>query len=182
MKIIPIVEDYIYSIQYDDETKCEYVRIFDGWHDLDAIIEFFDKYSAEISDYLCSSIGLRRDEPEKFAKRVIDEADELEGFLLKVAENSKKGYKPDLMSIFKTLDGKYTGRYDQVPVKAYGTKKPSLLRIYAIELDVNCCLIVYGGIKIRKTIQESPVLKDMVFRRIDETLEYLFDEGITQDD
>ena len=56
---------------------------------------------------------------------------------------------------------------------------PSLLRLYAIKIDSNCYLIVYGGIKLGTTIQDSPVLKDNVFKKIDQVLSYLRVNGIT---
>ena len=46
----------------------------------------------------------------------------------------------------------------RTPVKAYGTKDPSLLRLYAIKMSSNCYLITGGGIKYCKAMQESPEL------------------------
>jgi hypothetical protein len=43
-------------------------------------------------------------------------------------------------------------------------------------------LIVYGGIKFGATIQDSPVLKDNVFKKIDEVLSYLRVNGIADSD
>lgn len=40
--------------------------------------------------------------------------------------------------------------------------------------------MVYGGLKLADTIQNSPVLKTEVFKRIDQTLAYLKREGITE--
>lgn len=68
------------------------------------------------------------------------------------------------------------------PVKSYGTDSPSLLRLYAIRLEANCYLIVCGGIKLGRTIQNSPVLKDKVFNKIDSVLNYLRANGITDGD
>ena len=67
-------------------------------------------------------------------------------------------------------------------MKSYGTKSPSLLRLYAIRLDSNCYLIVYGGIKLGDSIQNSPVLKDKVFNKIDSVLSFLKANGITNSD
>ena len=63
-------------------------------------------------------------------------------------------------------------------MKSYGVSSPSLLRLYAIKLDSNCYLIVYGGIKLGDTIQNSPILKDKVFNKIDKVLNYLKINGI----
>lgn len=37
--------------------------------------------------------------------------------------------------------------------------------LYAIEITRRCYLIVYGGIKLQKTVQKSPVLRDEVDKR-----------------
>ena len=76
------------------------------------------------------------------------------------------------------LGGKYKCLWSLEPMKSYGTKSPSLLRLYAIKIDTNCYLIVYGGIKLGDTIQNSPVLKDKVFNKIDSVLSFLKNNGI----
>ena len=78
------------------------------------------------------------------------------------------------------ISGKYKCLWSLEPVKSYGPYSPSLLRLYAIKLDSNCYLIVYGGIKLGSTIQESPVLKDKVFNKIDAVLTFLKINGITE--
>mgnify|MGYP007101838917 CR=1 FL=1 len=57
-------------------------------------------------------------------------------------------------------------------------KAASSVAFDANRLERNCYLIVYGGLKLAKTIQESPVLKDYVFAKIDWVLQYLKREGI----
>ena len=55
----------------------------------------------------------------------------------------------------------------------YGTRRPSLIRLYAIKVDDNCFVITGGGIKLGATIQESPDLKDHVLLEIKIVREYL---------
>ena len=50
--------------------------------------------------------------------------------------------------------------------------------LVAIRFEVNCYLIVYGGVKLNDTIQNSPVLQENVFRKIDKVKQYLLDEAI----
>lgn len=59
-------------------------------------------------------------------------------------------------------------------------KKPTFLRLYAIRLSQNCYLLVFGGLKLSDSIQNSPELKTEVFKRIDLTLAYMKREGITE--
>lgn len=51
-----------------------------------------------------------------------------------------------------------------------------------IKIDKNCYLIVCGGIKLGTTIQNSPVLKDEVFKKIDKVLQFLRANGIEESD
>ena len=57
-------------------------------------------------------------------------------------------------------------------------EEPSFLRIYAIKIASNCYLIVDGGIKLTKKIQDAPELKDHVFKNIDKVIDYLQKTGI----
>ena len=109
---------------------------------------------------------------------VLNEAEELEDYIMELVSNMKLGIKPDFDEYFHFLDGKYKCLWTLEPMKSYGTGRPSLLRLYAIKLESNCYLIVYGGIKLGDTIQNSPVLKDKVFNKIDNVLNYLRANGI----
>lgn len=128
------------------------------------------------------SIGLSPLEPEKSVERVIDEAEKLENYIEQLVENAEHGVKPDLEAYFHFLNGKYSFVCELAPMKAYSTLKPSLLRLYAIKLEDNCFLIVYGGIKLADTIQNSPGLKDNVIQKLDKVLAFLKREGITERD
>lgn len=99
-----------------------------------------------------------------------------------LVENAEHGGKPDLEAHFHFLNGKYSFVCELAPMKAYSTLKPSLLRLYAIRLEENCFLIVYGGIKLADTIQNSPDLKDNVIQKLDKVLAFLKREGITERD
>ena len=102
------------------------------------------------------------------------------GVYTTIADNAKNGETPDFESYFQPLEGKYIYEWKLIPMKGYGTGKPTFIRLYAIRMEENCYLVVYGGLKLADTIQNSPVLKTEVFKRIDQTLAYLKREGITE--
>ena len=106
----------------------------------------------------------------------------MEPFIQELEENTKAGKKPDFDSYFQPFEGKYAYVLEMVPMKAYGTNKHTFLRLYAIKLGQNCYLIVYGGIKLSRSVQDSPILKDNVIRKIDWALYYLKQEGIYDGD
>lgn len=179
MEIVEIYQDWLYSISFDEEDLNEYQRVFREWHDLDYLIRFFTQNKNCVNTEFWLNAGLDPDNPEKSAERVIGEADSLESYIIQIVNNCSNGEKPDLDEYFHFLGGKYKCLWSLEPVKSYGTNLPSLLRLYAIKIDVNCYLIVYGGIKLGDTIQNSPVLKDKVFNKIDSVLSFLKANGIT---
>lgn len=178
MEVVEIYKDYIYSINFDENDLNEYHRVFREWHDLDYLISFFTVHKQFVSTEFWLNAGIDPENPEKSAARVIDEADELEDYIKKLVANCSNGVKPDFDEYFHFLGGKYKCLWSLEPVKSYGVNKPSLLRLYAIKIESNCYLIVYGGIKLGDTIQSSPVLKEQVFQKIDVVLSYLRNNGI----
>ena len=56
--------------------------------------------------------------------------------------------------------------------------RPTFLRLYALKFERNRYLIVYGGIKLNDSIQDSPVLSENVFKKIDQVRQFLKDEFI----
>ncbi len=180
MEIVEIYSDSLYSIQFDEEDLNEFDRVFKEWHDLNFLVKFFTENAAAVNTPFWQKAGLDFSAPELSAQRVIDEANDLEAYIRELVGNVERGEVPDLDEYFRFLDGKYKCVCSLAPVKSYGTGLPSLLRLYAIKLDSNCYLVVYGGIKLGKTIQESPVLKQQVFNKIDKVLNYLKVNGITE--
>jgi hypothetical protein len=68
-----------------------------------------------------------------------------------------------------------------IPMKGYGEGyRPSLIRFYAIKIQPNVFVIATGGIKIGKTMQDSPWLKEYVFKKIDIVRKFLSSLGITE--
>lgn len=179
MEIVEIYKDWLYSISFDEEDLNEYQRVFREWHDLDYLVNFFSENKDSVNTDFWKNAGLDPDSPDKSAERVIDEADSLETYISQLVANCSNGIKPDFDEYFHFLGGKYKCLWSLEPVKSYGTDSPSLLRLYAIKIDANCYLIVYGGIKLGETIQNSPVLKDKVFNKIDSVLSFLKANGIT---
>ena len=144
MEIVEIYKDWLYSINFDEEDLNEYQRVFREWHDLDYLVRFFSENKDNVNSDFWKNAGLDPDNPEKSAERVIDEANSLETYIREIVDNCSSGTKPDFDEYFHFLGGKYKCLWSLEPVKSYGTDTPSLLRFYAIKMDTNCYLIVYG--------------------------------------
>lgn len=178
MEIIPIYPPYIYSISYDGEDENEFDRLFDLWNDM----EYVTSFMTENDKYLHTPTWLDIPNPEEAAGQVAEEAGILEDYLKELDENTSKGRKPDFDSHFHYLGGKYQYELERQPMKSYGLRRPSLLRLYAIKMCTNTYLITGGGIKLCRTIQESPGLKDHVIRDIDRVRQFLRENGIENTD
>lgn len=168
MEVEEIYKPYIYSIKYDGQEDCEFDRLFDAWNDMTGLVEFMRTNQ----EYLDNPIWGEHYTPEKAAHRVRDEAVELEDLFFNLCENTDEGKQPDYDSHFKFLDGKYQV-YEYIPMKSYGTGKPSFLRMYAVKLKSNLYVITGGGIKLSDTIQNSPDIKNHVLQNIDKVRSWL---------
>lgn len=109
------------------------------------------------------------------------EAEDLEDWFEELAKNATLGKIPDFDSHFQFLDGKYKSVTEYIPMKSYGNNRPFLLRIYTIKLQSNCYVITAGGIKLSKTIQDSPDLKDYVIQNMDRVRVWLISNGISDE-
>ena len=176
MDIFEIIPNHLYSIKYDEENSTQYCRLLnDEWTDVNYLVTFFRSYPEFTENEFWGFLG---NKPEKAASRVLKDAYLLERELKERADNSDNEDFPDLDDFFKPLRGKYGYSIKNMPVKGYGIMDSTFLRLYAIRLDKNCYLLVYGGIKLNDKIQNSPILRDNVFQKMDMVRSYLVEEGI----
>ena len=170
---------YIYSAKYDNESENEFDRLFEEWNDLEKILPFLEVHAK----YLKNDTWEKVSEPEQAARQILHEARMLEDLFDDLNKNTQQGQKPDFDVHFQYLNGsKYQCELEYIPMKSYGTSTPSFLRIYAIKLAENTYVITGGGIKLARSIQDSPGIKDHVFRHIDIVRKWLKDNGICDSD
>lgn len=179
MEIIEIYPNHLFSIKNDGEKLNEYQNIFKRLSDKDAVLDFFRKNDSYLKNEFWGKYGLT---PENAAASVIEDVYELEHYIGKLCGHSQCGVNPDLDDYFKCLDGQYACEWEYVPMKGYGSYSPSFVRIYALKIQPNVYVVVYGGLKLAKKIQDSPVLKDNVMRRIDAARHFLRDIGVYDGD
>ncbi|MCQ2311287.1 MAG: hypothetical protein MJZ64_06015 [Paludibacteraceae bacterium] len=173
MEIVSIYPPHIYSIQYDGKDENEYDRLLDEWNDINIVLAFME----ENKMYLINDVWKNKT-IEDATRQVLEEAETLEDLFEQLAKNTRVGEKPDFDSHFHYLDGKYKYVMEYQPMKSYGTKNPSMLRLYAIKMAENTYLITGGGIKLADKIQNSPQLKDHILQEIDAVRSWLKENGI----
>lgn len=175
MTILEIFPPFIYSIRFsDDENDMdEYSKCMIQWQDTDQLESFFTKNQLALDPVIWGEAS----DPEIAAVMAFDEAIDIESSFQEMAENTRKGNKPDLDSMFHPLGGEYAYEWKLLPVKAYGRNRPSYFRIYAIKLQANCYLITGGGIKIVGKMEESPELRAEL-SKIEKVRSFLKENGI----
>lgn len=158
VKIEEIYGPHLYSVTYGRSKFCELDRLLCEWSDMEKVLDFFEENGSCLSsDFWNGSLT-----PEAATNQVLQEAADLEDYLYELAKNADKGATPDFDSFFHCLDGEFYADIENIPVKAYGRQRPALLRLYAIKLDSNCYLITGGGIKLKRTIQDSPGMEKIL--------------------
>lgn len=173
VEIESIHPPYLFSVRHDDRTLNEFDRLFEEWNDLGSVIGFLE----ENSHLLGKGTWQHLPTPELAAAQVLDEAEEMEDTIGGLCDNAANGHKPDLDSLFHDFGGAYKYVKEYVPVKSYGGASPSLLRLYAIKLESNTYVVTGGGIKLCRTIQDSPGM-DKVMPGIDQVRTWLKANGI----
>lgn len=176
MKIIEIEPGILYSVKNDDEIYDEYNRIFESYSDFSYTLDFFHKYGLKINDYYVNATGIPRTEPEAYAEKVVMEALDLEERFENLVDNVKEGLTPDFHREFQWLEG--TSGYPLTGLKWGKIDSASMLRIYAVEVETNCLIIVYGGIKITHKLSDCPLLATAVMR-VKELIFYLKQNNVT---
>lgn len=177
MELLEIEPNCLYAIRYPDQEFDEYNRIFEDHSNFENVLDFFETYKWEIGNYYVKELGITPDETEAFAQYVVEEAVELEEYFEEMIDNSAIGASPNLKGHFTILEG--FENEDTPALKSYGLKRPSLLRVYAIEVDDSCLIIFYSGIKIKLSISECPVLRENVLQKARQVIEFLKQEGAT---
>lgn len=160
MKIVQIEKGILYSVHYDDEEWDEYNRIFEQYTDFAYVSRFFNEHYLQINNYYVKVTGIPREEREAYANKIVQETLDLEERFDNLIDNSIDGKLPDFHKEFKWLEGTEVSPVTGLKWGKIDSK--SMMRIYAVEVECNCLIIVYGGIKIAHKLSECPLLDTAV--------------------
>lgn len=176
MEFVIIELNHLYAVKYQDEVFDEYNRIFEDFTNHEKVSSFFEINKWKIGQYYVEELGWSRNETEAYTQKVVEEANELEDILEDLIDNSVESIPPGLSSRFSILEG---FEKEALPaMKSYGIGHPSLLRIYAIELDSDQLIVFYSGIKITHKISDCPILKDNVIQKAHRVIDFLKNNDI----
>lgn len=147
MRIVPIISgsESLFAVHYDGYVLEEFRRLFENWTDTSYLWQFFHENIEDLHRY-----ELEEDDIEELADAIRNQAYDLERELHNLARN-----KPDqLQQLFRPLDNReYELKIHQLS-KAYGIRKQSWLRVYAIRLDAGTYIITGGAIKLTHKMED----------------------------
>lgn len=171
MKIIDtfaVVEESLYSVQYESETIYEFAKCFELWNDPIYLREFFELHIEDLNNDFWNGITI-----EDAIQKTREDAKLLEKELLYIAEIGKTKRLETLSTLFEPLSKGVIEDYEKD--KAKGLKKPSWLRIYAIRIEANFYVISGGAIKLTPKMNETNHLI-LELEKLECTRKYLLDD------
>ena len=166
LHIFAIQNDKILSVQYNDGKADTFTQCFEDWED----VEYVRSYFKERIDLLQKPFWKLN--VMEATMRLMQEANDFRDYIFDCIKNEE-----DLDgAVFHTLH-KDEMAFERIQSKAYGTFNPSMLRLYAIRLGINCYLVTGGGIKLTEAIQDDAILaKELV--KLEFVQAYLKELGI----
>lgn len=187
MKLVSIfvsdnLEKYggLLAVHYEREDTDEFERLFDLWHDVAYLENFFNEHFHDIHYYEPGKNA--RDIIEESVNEIIDEANELEDLIREHVQAGFDNAGANLQFIFKPLDNRV---YELKPLqkskasaKTRWRPEPKL-RIYAIRLAPNLYIMTGGAIKLTATMGESAHLLEEL-TKIEAVRQWLQENGIRE--
>lgn len=170
--IFAIIKNSLITVKYIENETDEFERIFDNWTDVEFLHDFFTKHEKDLSSGFYGNINI-----EQAIERTIQEAEDLEETILEISQTGKVDNYEKLQTIFKPLDNNEYAIKDHQKTKAYGLKKKSWLRIYAIRIDANTFVVSGGNIKLTEDMNNRNHLKKEL-SKLDTTKEYLIENSL----
>lgn len=189
MIIETVSEPNLYAVRYGGDKENIYRCILKDFRNQQYTGNYFSHFTDRISDWVVDTYGYDKTETDLYMYLVQQQSYEIETRIRDCCYDFTAGRDRSLDDIFIPYDNNETrhnhiGKY--LRLKCYGTKD-SLIRIYALEIEPNCDLIIYGAIKITKRTQESPAfdrkgndstIHDELEKRVKSVSRFLETEGI----
>lgn len=166
--IFAVVEDSLYSVQYDHESLHEFAKYFELWNDPIYLREFFEEHLEDLNRDFWKGISI-----EEAIIKTRKDAGRLENELLAIAETGKTERFETLSTLFEPLSKGVIEDFEKD--KAKGLQRNSWLRIYAIRIEANLFVICGGAIKLtHKMNKREHLLAEL--KKLEFTRNYLMDE------
>ncbi len=189
MIIETVSEPNLYAVRYGGDKENIFRCILKDFRNQQYTGNYFSHFTDRISDWVVDTYGYDKTETDLYMYLVQQQSYKIEKTIKDCCHDITVGRCRSLDAIFIPYDrnetsNRHAGKY--LRLKCYGLND-SLIRIYALEIEPNCDLIIYGAIKITKSTQDSPAFdrqgKDSTVhaeleKRVKSVSRFLASEGI----
>lgn len=146
MKFRRIFEnDFLHSTVFEKDCDDQFNYIFNLWHDLEYLFDFFNKHIKDLQSGFYGQITC-----DEAIEQTREDADALSLKIKAISLLGREKQRQAINKLFKPLDERLA---HDLRSKAYGLVDKSWLRLYAIKYD-GLIIITGGTIKLTKTMQE----------------------------
>lgn len=173
MKIVRIFGESLWSVRWEGQRRDEFSLAFKNWQDIEYLESFFELHAQDLKHgyYRIGTV-------EEAVWMTLEEAKEMERRVLRLCKNMRQGQTPGVDAFFVPLSNQAYQRQQLSKRKGKGPRRNSWLRIYAIQIDAGCYLIVGSAIKLSRTMEERPHTLEQL-KRLTLARDYLLREGVT---
>ncbi|PRY09818.1 hypothetical protein CLV24_11722 [Pontibacter ummariensis] len=181
MELVPIFADpkpSIFAVLFDeegDETEenvDEFRKAFSLWGDVEYLERFFEENRLDLESGFYGNMTV-----SEAVEVTLEEAQALEDKLYELAENRQFDGSDNLEAIFRSLDNNDYKTTSLQRSKAYGGRRKSWLRIYAIRIAPNLFVITGGAIKLTLQMGERAHTRKELMK-LDRVRYFLKEEGL----
>lgn len=171
MEIVRIFAEHLYAIKYKLNDSDEFERLFDSWNDPEYLEDFFERNKEDLKGGFFNITSV-----EDAVLETIKQANQLEQTLKYHSEIPNEGLPKSLDKLFRPLN-KLIHESELAKSKAYGKKRASWLRIYAIKVGYELFIITGGAIKLTEYMNEREHTA-LELRKLERVVNFLKEQGV----
>ncbi len=169
--IFAVVAKSLVAVKYEDIEVDEFERLFDDWTDVRYLLDFFTEHTDDLTAGFYGDITI-----DEAIEYTLKDAARLEQQLIEIATLGQTEQDENLQTLFKPLNNAEYRLRDLQKSKAYGVRRQSWLRVYAIRIAKNIYVVSGGAIKLTPDMQREHLRFELY--KLELTKQYLIDEGL----
>lgn len=174
--IFAILDKKLLAVKFAGEELDEFVLCFENWSDPGYLENFFEENIEDLKNQGVPDVSV-----EKAVLVTMQEAHELEQYIRGVAQTGSVNSKSSLGDlVFHPLSPKDFST-TLLKTKAYGRKRKSWLRLYAIQISYELFVVCGSAIKLTRTNQERQHT-NIQLAKLEAAKNYLKETGLLSED
>ncbi|MCF8365098.1 MAG: hypothetical protein K9H16_04915 [Bacteroidales bacterium] len=174
--IFAIVKNSLLAVQFEGSMADEFALLFSNWQDVEYLEQFFEDNKNDLQSGFWGNISV-----EEAVLRTLDEAEEMEEYIMEIAETGRIDSGNTLQDLVFQPLSKNDFSIQHVKSKSYGPDNPSWLRLYAIQVASNLYVVSGGAIKLTETMNKQAHLV-LELKKLQATKEYIEQIGLLNEE